>query len=269
MSEFFEWRDAPRADFAVIGDPVEHSLSPLMHSAAYSALGLPYRYVAIRVPQGEVAESLDHLISLGYRGLNVTLPLKAEAFRWAIQPDAFTKKIGAANTLELATRRATNTDGQGFMDSIQGVDLPVPSRVLVLGAGGTARSVLPKLVDAGHKVSIWNRTRERAQSLIDELSLHAKVVDAPATMGYRLLVNATSAEAKGEELDIAWSEGAGCTAYDAMYGDGPTPFLQQAVKHGWAAIDGKALLVAQGARSFTWWLGQEAPMQAMAEAVGA
>lgn len=286
MREFFEWRDAPQAEFAVIGDPVGHSLSPQMHQAAYDALGLGYRYGRVRVPPGEVAEALEHLAALGYKGVNVTLPLKEEAFRWATQPDVFTKRIGAANTLELSTKRATNTDGPGFMDTIEPLALPVPSRVLVLGAGGTARSILPKLVDAGQKVSLYNRTREKAEKLAEDLSLHCRIVDAPATAGFRLIVNATSAEAKGETLAVQWSDGAGCTAYDTMYMDssnplappgemgqgvrdtgGTTSFLAEAAAHGWHTIDGRALLVAQGARSFAWWLGIDPPREVMLRAV--
>jgi shikimate dehydrogenase len=92
-------------------------------------------------------------------------------------------------------------------------------------------------------------------------------VEHPATDGFALVVNTTSASLSGADLPIAWSPSNGGSAYEVMYASGSTPFLQSAASHGWHTIDGKALLVAQGARSFTWWLGREAPTAIMAEAI--
>ena len=131
------WRDAPGADFAVLGDPVGHSRSPKMHEAAYRALGLKHTYVAVRVCAEELPEALDHLAKKGYRGVNLTVSLKEAGARWALHPDEFVKRVGSANTLNLLERTATNTDAPGFIDTLPPLAVWPPSRVLVLGAGGT------------------------------------------------------------------------------------------------------------------------------------
>src|SRR4051812_47461733 len=109
MNEVFEWRDAPAADFAVIGDPVSHSLSPRMHMAAYAEMGLPFRYVAIRVRKGEVAPALERLRSMGYKGANVTVPHKDEVLGWCKTVQPLAAHVRAANTLWLHDRECINT----------------------------------------------------------------------------------------------------------------------------------------------------------------
>jgi shikimate dehydrogenase len=263
MNVAYEWRDAPGAEFAVIGDPIAHSRSPQMHQAAYDALGLPYRYVAIRVPAGEVAAALDHLTSLGYQGVNVTVPHKAEVVAWAKEADEWVQWIGVANTVNLLEGSVTNTDCMGFMDTIEPFGLEAGSSSLILGAGGSARAVAAVLPNAGFEVAIWNRTPSRAKELADEFGLLA--VSTP-TADFDLLINTTSAGLHGEQLPIDWScvkEGA--LAYDLVYGD--TPFLQEAAARGMKTLDGRALLAAQGARSFEWWLGMAPPPGVMLEAI--
>lgn len=261
MNEACEWRDAPAADFAVIGDPVSHSRSPRMHTAAYEALGLPYRYVAVRIPAGEVGEALDHLASLGYRGVNVTVPHKAEAMAWARHPDALAVRIGVANTIDLTDGRATNTDAPGFLDTIS--EFGEALDIVILGAGGTARALAAVLPANGHRVRIWNRTRERAQELAAEFDL--LVIDEP-TAAAALVVNTTSVGLQNARLEIDWATARPATvAYDMVYGH--TQFLGEAHEHGLRTVDGKPQLVAQGARSFAWWLGIEPPRDVMMEAI--
>jgi len=248
------------ADFAVIGDPVGHSRSPRMHQAAYDALKLPYRYVAVHVGRGSVGKALDRLAALGYRGVNVTVPHKEEALAWAAQADELSRRIGAANTLRLATKEATNTDAGGFLDTIQGL---AGREATMLGAGGTARALAAVLPGAGYQVRVWNRTRERAMALADEFGL--SVLEEP-TVDADLVVNTTSAGLHGDRLPLDWSEARnGTVAYDLVYGE--TPFLTEAAARGLRTIDGQSLLVAQGARSFEWWLGLTPSREAMAEAI--
>lgn len=276
MNICYEWRDAPAADFAVIGDPVAHSRSPQMHQAAYNALGLPYRYVALRVSAGKVGETLDYLTGLGYRGVNVTVPHKQEAMDWTMgadrltdnvgEPrslDPLTEKIGVVNTLNLIERSAINTDGPGFLDTLTPYEFARGSTALILGAGGSARAVAAVLPSAGFDVWIWNRTHSRAVALGEEFRLGT--VETP-TANFDLIVNTTSAGLKSESLPIDWrgakEEG---LAYDLVYGE--TRFLRDANSHGMRTLDGKALLMSQGARSFEWWLGIPAPREAMLEAI--
>lgn len=265
MTPFFEWRDAPAGDFAVIGDPVSHSLSPIMQTAGISALGYDFSYLAIRVPAGEVKEALGHLQTLGYRGINVTVPLKAEALDALEGPDPFSLRCGALNTIDLPRMEGINTDGYGFLDTLPGL-VPSGSNVLLLGAGGSARAIALALALGGYNLRIFNRTAERAFSLVRELAIEAAVVDSPALQDVHLIVNATSASLHGAQLPVAFHEARPeAVAYDLVYGD--TLFLQSASEAGLKTIDGKSLLVAQGARSLEFWLGGAAPRDVMLEAI--
>jgi shikimate dehydrogenase len=260
-----DWREAPPGDFAVIGDPVDHSLSPRMQTAAFRARGEEYGYGAIHVPAGEVGLALEHLCSLGYLGVNVTVPHKAEARAAMIEVDAFAERCIAVNTVRLPDHFGINTDGDGFIDTIRDVVQP-GATVLLLGAGGSARSIALALALAGYNLRIFNRTAERAFSLVRALAIEAEVVDNPALQDVQLIVNATSASLHNESLPIAFSEAMpGAIAYDLVYGD--TPFLRSAEEAGLRTVDGKSLLVAQGARALEFWLGGTAPREAMFEAI--
>lgn len=269
MSRVYTLDDLPMADFAVIGDPVGHSKSPAMHHAAYDALGLPYRYVAVHVAPGRVAEALERMREMGYRGVNVTVPHKAEALAWASQPDSLASRIGAANTLDLRTGRAWNTDAPGFMDTLADLGLRSPYRAVVLGAGGSARALVAALSDeAGVEVAVWNRTRDRAERMVQELAPGAQVLDRPDLTDADLVVNATSTGLSGIELDLDFAATPpDALAYDLAYGSEPTAFERQAASVGRRHTDGRGLLAAQGARAFEHWLGIPAPKAVMLRAI--
>ena len=257
MTAPFPWREAPRADFCVIGAPVAHSLSPAMHSAAYRELGLDLRYVAIHVPAGEVAIALDYLSEMGYQGINVTVPHKEEVLTWATGADEFARRARAANTLRVSDRGAINTDAPGFLDTIQD-RVKRGAGVLMLGAGGSARALAIALVAAGYSVRIQNRTHAKAQE-IAEIS-GATAVQDPDPSGADLIVNTTSASLTGSELPILWERAEPrALAYDLAYAPHKTPFMIAAERHGLEAMDGRELLMAQGALSLEWWLGVSAP----------
>jgi shikimate dehydrogenase len=268
LMEWFEWQEAPPAEFAVIGDPVSHSLSPRMHGAAFAAMGLPYRYVAVRVPEPEFEAAVARLTGLGYIGLNVTVPLKEEAFRWALNTDELTGRIKAANTLKLENKTATNTDAPGFLDVLEDIGVPPGSSVLLLGAGGAARAAAGAMHRAGYPFSVYNRSRDKAEAMVADLGLSAQVMSAPDPMGFSVIVNATSANLQGALLPVDWDRAMpGATALDLAYAVGPTPFLLAAASAGIHGYDGRGLLAAQGARSLEWWLGIEAPRSAMLKAI--
>lgn len=291
MNIWHEWRDAPAADYAVIGDPIAHSWSPKLHRAAYRAFGLDERYEAIRVPLEEFTEALKHLTNLGYRGLNVTIPLKEAAFAWARSVDAESTPYRALNTLSLSDRRGTNTDAPGFLDMLaclgfpnpphavrgtftatkervtQGESNPEREHVLILGAGGTARTLAIALQNHGFKVTIWNRTRQRAEDLAGEVP-GLLVLDKPTAKGCGLIVNATATGLTGETPPVDWTGAeSGALAIDAVYASEPTPFMQAARAQGLEAADGRLMLVAQAARAFAWWHGGAPPYDAMLDAV--
>ncbi|MBZ0212538.1 MAG: shikimate dehydrogenase [Nitrospirae bacterium] len=269
MSRVYTLDDLPMADFAVIGDPVGHSKSPAMHHAAYDALGLPYRYVAVHVAPGRVAEALERMREMGYRGVNVTVPHKAEALAWASQPDSLASRIGAANTVDLRTGRAWNTDAPGFMDTLVDLGLRSPYRAVVLGAGGSARALVAALSDeAAVEVAVWNRTRDRAERMVQELAPGAQVLDRPDLTDADLVVNATSTGLSGIELDLDFAATPpDALAYDLAYGSEPTAFERQAASVGRRQTDGRGLLAAQGARAFEHWLGIPAPKAVMLRAI--
>lgn len=263
----FDWREAPEAEYAVIGDPVGHSLSPRMHMAAFKERGLAHRYVAIKVPKLELPEAVARLAMRGYQGLNVTVPLKEGIIGLLEAFDEPVRRIGAANTLDLTRMAATNTDAPGFLETIEPLGLPSDAPVLVLGAGGSAKAVVYALLQKEYSVLIHNRTREKALALAEETG--AEMVDAIDLGQARLIVNATSASLSGHDLGLDWQYAhPDAVAYDLSYASGPTPFIREARRAGLRTLDGLRLLVAQGALSFEWWFGVPAPRCAMMSAVG-
>ncbi len=261
---WWEWREAPAGDFAVLGDPVSHSRSPQMHAAAYRALGVDYVYRAVRVPLDEFRDAVKHLFSLGYRGLNCTVPLKEAAFDWAVDVDPVGRKCGVVNTIELATRRGTNTDAPAFLTTL---DASPPGPVLVLGAGGTARAVVAALESKGFQIRLWNRTPERAVALTRSLGADLEVFARPELLGVKAVVNTTSASLHGEDLPVDWTKAdPDLLVYEAAYG--PSSFLDVARVFGLRTTDGLPLLVEQGALAITWWTGLVPDRSVMIEAVG-
>lgn len=272
---FYPWREAPPCDFAVIGDPIGHSLSPIMQTAALRFLGRNESYIAVQVPEAEVAEALDHLRAQGTKGVNVTVPNKLAALKWSPKPDALSRRLGATNTLKLQTGEATNTDKAGFIGAIQGIE---PGPALVLGAGGSARAVLLALEDAGFEVSLYNRTESRAHELVEDLKLNkTKVVPAPFQSDVRLVVNATSASLAKDTIEFDFSSlSPFANVVDLSYDRGSTltAFSAEARNRGLKAQDGRPMLVYQGAYALAWWLELEdakrvAILKPMAEAIGA
>jgi shikimate dehydrogenase len=245
--------------FAVIGNPVAHSLSPAMHRAAYRALGLDHDYEKLEVT--DLPGQIEDIMKLD--GINVTIPHK-EAVAAYCQPDDFANRAGSVNTIDWRTNQGINTDGPGFLDILpEGVQ-----NVLILGAGGTTRSLALALTQALKQVTIWNRTEARAHQLLNDLDIHARVSSIPDLRGQDAIVNATATGLTGEVLPLDWGQAeAGAIAIELAYGKEPTPFEHDAARAGLRTIDGRELLIAQGARSFKWWLGIDAPVEAMRAAV--
>lgn len=268
MTEFFEWRDAPPSDFAVIGDPVSHSLSPKMHAAAYAHFDYPHTYRAIRVPAGEVGQALDAMREKGYRGVNVTVPHKEEAMGWCDRVLRSAEEAGGANTLDLVNKIGLSTDGQGFLIGMGSLVTDRWDRpVLLLGAGGSARAVAQAISLWGWQVRLWNRTRAKAEALAEDMEGAGIVLDRPDPTDCALVINATSSSLAGAELPIDWSRTPeDALAIDLMYTDGLTPFLQKAADRGLEIADGRRMLAGQGSLAFEFWLGPR-PFEVMLEAI--
>jgi len=256
----------------VAGWPVAHSRSPAMQNAALAASGLKdWRYLRLPLAPDVFAETVRALPARGFRGVNVTIPHKEAALALADVVSAEAGAIGAANTLTFAEGRilAENTDAGGFLDAL-GRD-PRGLRVLVLGAGGSARAVVWALREAGAgEVSVWNRTTERAKGLAREFGVRHAERPEPVD----LLVNCTSVgldrsttrEEALEGLGLAGSEPPPTVA-DLVYSTGATPLIEWAERAGARVVNGMEVLVCQGARSLAGWTGRASPLDTMRSAV--
>ncbi len=264
----------PRTRLGVAGWPVAHSLSPAMQNAALESVGLAgWRYQRLPIPPELFHETVATLAGAGFRGVNVTIPHKHAALALASDPTPRARAIGAANTLifeAAGTIRADNTDAPGLVAALP--FSPAGRTALVLGAGGSARAAVWALLDAGaREVRVWNRTPERAREMCTALG--AVPVDRadPAD----LLVNCTSVGLdpaqdgfKPLPLDADDVTSYECVV-DLVYSATETPLVQAARACRVRVVDGRELLVRQGALSFEMFTGQAAPIDAMRRAAGA
>lgn len=263
--------------FCVVGSPVAHSKSPFIHAAFAAQCGIELVYDKVEVAPGCLRAALDEFRAAGGRGLNVTVPLKEEAWSLADARMPRAARAGAANTLWFDARGivADNTDGVGLVRDLE-INHGVPlagKRILLLGAGGAARGVLPALVDAGpSRVLISNRTAERAAQLAAGYTDSGRVEVLPWGGADHapcdVIINATSLSLQGEVPALAAGllhERSLC--YDMMYGAQPTCFMRWAEERGVGRVlDGLGMLVEQAATAFSIWNGREpqtAPVIAM------
>lgn len=250
--------------YAVIGDPIEHSLSPRIHAAFAQQLGIDLDYERLRVTAESFNDDVNEFFAAGGRGLNVTMPLKSLAFDYADLVSDHAMNAGAANTLKFLDNDvvfADNTDGTGLVQDLHTLGIPLQGkRVLLLGAGGAARGCLGALLAANPAaLFIHNRTGSKARQLANDNArfgdVHLLSEANPKTVsGFDLIINATSASLAGAQPDIdhAWFKDAVC--YDMMYGDNARPFTKWANAQGARAVyDGLGMLIEQAAASFLLW----------------
>lgn len=263
--------------YAVFGDPVEHSLSPVMHNAAFKALGMDCEYHKFRVKMDDLETAIMGARAMGFGGLNLTIPLKEKALE-IVEPDTLAQDIGAVNTIEFKDGRLIghNTDGIGSLRALQLSGVVIPnSRVLILGAGGAARAVAFQLALSGAKVTIANRTAQRAYSLAENVSSVGEAkgtgledIQELATQS-NIVINTTSV---GMHPDIdktpitADMMRPGLVVFDIVYNPLKTRLLIDAEKAGAITIDGLKMLVLQGAESFRIWTGVKPPVKVMERA---
>ena len=259
----------------VIGFPVEHSLSPVMHNAAFAALGMSdWRYDAMSIPPDILRLGLREPRNHGYIGINVTVPHK-EAIMEFVRPDEKARAIGAVNTVDFRDNVGTNTDADGLLNDLRANHVPIRGqRVLVLGAGGAARAAVYGLLREGASVAVVNRTKSRADKLVAQLRASAKLsgaavmtLDQAADWGMSLIVNCTSVGLHPHIEQSPWIHGVpfpdGVTVYDMVYRPANTALMQQCVAHGGRAIGGLGMLARQGAIAFELWTGVEPPIDVM------
>lgn len=259
-------RSAALRRLGVVGWPVAHSLSPLIQNAALkdAGLGESWRYQLLPVPPGLFSQTLPALGRTGFRGVNVTIPHKPAALALADSASASAAGSGAANALLVGpdgSLHAENTDAPALIAALEArVELRGAS-VVVLGAGGTARTAVWALTQAGAaEVSVWNRTRSRASELVETFG--ASVL-ATVPSGGEILINCTAAGLDGGDQLAALGLSAAALAdwrvvVDYVYRPGGTPLASAAAAARLPCVDGLELLIRQGALSFELFTGADA-----------
>jgi shikimate dehydrogenase len=253
----------------IIGNPVEHSMSPAMHNAAFEELGLNYVYLAFCI--SDVEGAIRGMRALGIRGLSVTVPHKLEVMKYLDEIDPIARQIGAVNTVvnDNGCLKGYNTDWTGFVRSLE-VHIPIQDKhVVILGAGGAARAIAFGIKQRGGKMIILNRAEEieMAQSLAAEIgcpwgdfSQPQPVTDAD------IVVNATSVGMPPLH-DITVIETRHLrpehVIYDIVYNPMETKFLREAKERGCRVIPGYEMLLLQGVAQFELWTGKPAPVDLM------
>ncbi|MEB3768168.1 shikimate dehydrogenase [Acinetobacter sp. MD2] len=249
--------------FAVVGHPIEHSRSPELHHAFAKKMGLELSYQRRLAPLDGFQANIQAFFQAGGHGLNVTVPFKEQAFGLCDTLTTRAKIAKAVNTLWMENGQlyGDNTDGQGLVDAIQSLGWSLTkSKILILGAGGATRGVIYPLAQAGaSQIVIANRTLERAQQLVEDLSefvpntgLTAISLDA-LHGNFDLIINATSASLSGDALTLPHTLQFKY-AYEMAYGK-PSSFLQQAEQRQVPYSDGFGMLVGQAIEAFYIWNG--------------
>ena len=259
--------------YAVIGNPIAHSLSPRIHAMFARATEQRISYGKLQAPAKGFAAAAERFFAAGGKGLNVTLPFKVDAWRWAGQHDSAAAVSGAVNTIVWREQGTLgcNTDGAGLVNDLRRLGWPLDgARLLILGAGGAVRGVLKPLQDAGAVLTVANRTRSKAEQLAAQFQIGACGLGEVAG-SWDVIVNATSAGLAEEGALIAPGSVAVAHCYDLFYSiDGQTAFCRWAAQHGAGAVsDGLGMLVEQAALAFHLWRGVRPPVAGVADALRA
>lgn len=264
--------------YGIIGDPVAHSLSPVMHNVAFKKLGLDAVYLAFRVPLEELGDAIRGAKSLGISGLNVTIPLKEKALSF-VATEEVAKKIGAINTIDFnSTPTGYNTDGIGALRVLEETVGEIRGKnVLIIGAGGAARAISFYLDASGAMVTFANRTEGRSAQLASNLR-NANSISLGTELKNQIgdsdiLINATSVGMHPKEdatLITADLMHPDLVVFDIVYNPIETKLLKEAKRAGVKKIiDGVKMLVYQGAASFKLWTKEDPPLEVMENAVKA
>jgi shikimate dehydrogenase len=255
--------------FAILGDPVAHSLSPAMHNAAFRVLGLPAVYVALRCPPAHVGGLIRALSHAGGGG-NVTVPHKEVAAEAVDRPCPTVERLGACNTFwgDDGATVGDNTDVPGLLAALDELE-PSAGPWLVIGTGGSARAVVGAARERGVPVAVASRSADRRRRLEDwARELEVAIVEPD---GCTTIVNTTPLGlGHGDPLPLAAPPKGGTVALDMVYARGETPWTHAMRAAGLRAADGRGMLVAQGAEALErWFPGVRAPVEVMRAAVDA
>lgn len=262
----------------MLGDPIGHSLSPLMHNAAFKALNMDSRYHAFKVNAQKLEVAIKGAQALGMKGINLTVPLKEKALEF-VESDPLAKTIGAINTINFEEDRIRgyNTDGIGAQKALidAGVKLK-HSNVLIVGAGGASRAISFQLANSGSNVTIANRSAQRAIELAKDVASVGNVTGCGTDnlqfliQQSDILINCTTVGMhphSDNSIALAKDMHKGLTVFDIVYNPLETKLLSEAKKAEIPAVSGVMMLVYQGAEAFKIWTGFEPPIDIMKNAV--
>ena len=264
----------------VFGDPVEGNPTGVMEEAAYEAMGLNYRYITMKVTPDGFPDAMKAVRALHMKGVNLTMPHKIAVIPYLDELSEAASIIGAVNTVvvrEDGSLFGENTDGKGFIEALLRYgEHPAGKNIMILGAGGAARSIAVECALAGAaKITIANRSGAKARELAGLIREKTNVpaeahdwtpgLEIPA--GTDILINATSiglGDDRANKPDICYDTVTPeMTVSDVVFNPSDTLFLQEAAKRGAKTISGLGMLACQGARNFTLWTGVEAPLDVM------
>ncbi|ABM73103.1 Shikimate / quinate 5-dehydrogenase [Prochlorococcus marinus str. MIT 9515] len=272
---------------ALIGNPVSHSLSPIMQNAAIKYLGLDLIYIAIPCKNEDLEIVVNSLKKMNCKGLNITIPFKKKVFDLCSEISPVAKKIQAINTLKLKNDNnwsGTNTDIEGFIYPLKNLNLTNKNSI-ILGSGGAARSVIQGLIDLKlSKITIISRNNNSLNELITLFKNDIKIegiLNTNDEIGNLieetdLIVNTTpigmSQTSDNDAIPFGQSSwetiDSNTIVYDLIYNPSPTPFLKFCDRKGCMTIDGTQMLIAQGAKSLSFWTnGLEVPFEVMHDAL--
>ena len=261
--------------FAVIGDPIDHSLSPNIHSAAFRELNLDSSYIGYRIPKGELEGGVEGLKKIKINGFNITIPHKIEMMKYLDKMDESCSIIGAVNTVvnNEGVLKGYNTDMDGFLEPLKKRNIAIQnSKILLIGAGGAARAIVAGIAkEKAASIDIANRRIEKANNLLEfatKLGLSANVKKIESidtyTENYNIIINATSIGLKDEPSPISF-EGINekTVVYDIVYTPMNTDFIKKAKMKNAIIIYGYEMLLGQAIRAFEIWHEMKAPYNAM------
>lgn len=265
----------------VMGDPIAHSKSPQMHGAALQALGITGAYVPLHIAPERLGDAISAIRTLGFRGVNVTIPHKVAVMEFLDQLDESAASIGAVNTIVNDGGRLTgyNTDGIGYVRSLKAEAAPElqDTRILVLGAGGAARGIIHSLLkERPAELIVANRTPDKAVQLAEEWNTLGRIrgiglEEAPSFIeGIDLVINTTSIGMHPKVDDTPFPAdllAPGRVVSDLIYNPLETRLLREARERGCRAHGGLGMFVYQGAYALEYWTGRPAPVDAMREAM--
>jgi len=267
---------------AVFGDPIAHSLSPVMHNAAFQALGWNAVYIPCRVLPEYLPQAVEGIRAMGYRGANITIPHKQSVISCLDEVVGDAVLSGSVNTIIHRDGKllGTSTDGIGLIRSLQedGACEVAGKNVLLLGAGGSAAALVFRLIQSGiGSLTLVNRDPERALRLKAKLQettgfqVHIASLAELERLewgGYDLLINTTSVGLHDDQTLVSPRFlNPSMLVYDIVYKPGDTRLIRDARERGCRTVNGISLLLYQGAESFRWWFGEEPPLAVMREAL--